>query len=92
MYEGCLSVPGLRGWVERPQGVKVKAYDEKGRLNEFVLDGFPAVVIQHECDHLDGVLYVDRIEDTTRFGYEEEADRFFEMVDEELEDMDDADD
>ena len=92
MYEGCLSVPGLRGWVERPQGVKVKAYDEKGRLSEFVLEGFPAVVIQHECDHLDGVLYVDRIEDTTRFGYEEEADRFFELVDDELEDMDDPDD
>jgi peptide deformylase len=76
MYEGCLSLPGLRGWVERPSTIKVKAYDEKGEQSEFTLEGFPAVVMQHECDHLTGILYVDRIEDMARFSYEEEADRF----------------
>jgi peptide deformylase len=80
MYEGCLSVPGMRGWVERPAAIKVTAWNEKGEKIEFSLEGFPAVVIQHECDHLDGILYVDRIEDTTKFAYEEEAQRFLEMA------------
>ncbi len=83
MYEGCLSVPGLRGWVERPDKVNVKAYDETGKQVDFDLDGFPAIVIQHECDHLDGVLYVDRIEDKTRFAFEEEANRYLDFEDEE---------
>ncbi len=81
MYEGCLSVPGLRGWVERPAKIRVKAYNEKGKLEEFTLEGFPAIVTQHECDHLDGVLYVDRITDTTKFAFEAEADRFLEHED-----------
>ncbi len=89
MYEGCLSLPGMRGWVERPAMVEVKAYDEKGERIEFALEGFPAVVLQHECDHLDGVLYIDRIEDMTRFAYEEEAERFLDLADEELADPDD---
>lgn len=83
MYEGCLSIPGLRGWVERPDRVNVKAYDENGKRVDFDLDGFPAVVIQHECDHLDGVLYVDRIEDRTKFAFEEEANRYLDTEDDE---------
>lgn len=79
MYEGCLSLPGLRGWVERPSAVKVEAYDEKGAQIELNLEGFAAVVIQHECDHLAGVLYVDRMEDMTKFAFELEADRFHEQ-------------
>jgi peptide deformylase len=79
MYEGCLSLPGLRGWVERPATVQVEAYDEKGAAIDFTLEGFPAVVIQHECDHLDGVLYVDRMSDMTKFAFEQEADRFHEQ-------------
>jgi len=79
MYEGCLSLPDLRGWVERPALVKVEAYDEKGARVEFTLEGFPAVVMQHECDHLDGVLFVDRMEDMTKFAFEREADRFHEQ-------------
>jgi peptide deformylase len=86
MYEGCLSVPGMRGWVERPAHIRVKAYNEKGQQQEFELEGFPAIVMQHECDHLDGVLYVDRIEDTTRFGFEEEAERYFDMAGQEFDD------
>jgi len=85
MYEGCLSVPGMRGWVERPASIKVVAWNEKGEKIDFALEGFPAVVIQHECDHLDGILYVDRIEDTTKFAYEEEAERFLEVADENME-------
>ena len=85
MYEGCLSVPGMRGWVERPAAVRVEAWDEKGEKQDFTLEGFPAVVIQHECDHLDGILYVDRIEDTTRFAFEEEASRFLDLAGADLE-------
>ena len=85
MYEGCLSLPGLRGWVERPASIKVTAWNEKGEKIDFALEGFPAVVIQHECDHLDGILYVDRIEDLTKFAFEDEAERFFEMADEDTE-------
>ena len=81
MYEGCLSVPGLRGWVERPDRINVRAYDASGAKLDFDLDGYPAVVVQHECDHLDGVLYVDRIEDKARFGFEEEANRYLDLED-----------
>lgn len=59
-YEGCLSVPGLRGAVARPAKVAVKALDRHGQPLEYLLEDFPAVVAQHECDHLDGVLYIDR--------------------------------
>jgi peptide deformylase len=76
MFEGCLSVPGMRGYVERPAGIDVKAYNEKGQRVAFHLDGFPAVVMQHEVDHLDGVLYVDRLADTRLFGFEDETERF----------------
>ena len=83
MYEGCLSLPGLRGWVERPASIRVKAWNHKGEQEEFMLEGYPAVVMQHECDHLQGVLYVDRIEDLTRLAYEEEADRYLDLAEDE---------
>ncbi len=63
--EGCLSVPDLRGDVSRPAAIKVEAYDHQGQLFERHLEGFPAVVAQHECDHLDGVLYVDKADTRT---------------------------
>ena len=59
-YEGCLSVPGLRGAVPRPSRVRVEALDRHGQPLVYELEGFPAVVAQHECDHLDGVLYIDK--------------------------------
>jgi len=65
MYEGCLSVAGLRGRVHRPVCVHVRYYDVTGTERAYVLQGFPAVVAQHECDHLDGVLYVDRVDTQT---------------------------
>lgn len=75
-WEGCLSVPGLRGFVERPQHVSVHARDQHGAPMELELTGFAATVFQHEFDHLDGKLYIDRITDTTRLAFEEEFGRY----------------
>ena len=59
-WEGCLSVDGMRGLVERPDHIRVDALDRYGQPIAYELQGFPAVVTQHECDHLDGVLYIDK--------------------------------
>ena len=71
-WEGCLSVPGLRGYVERPQHVRVTYQDLKGKQHVLELKGFLATVFQHEFDHLDGVLYIDRITDTKKLVFEDE--------------------
>lgn len=73
-WEGCLSVPGMRGYVERPQKIKLQYFDEKWNFHDQVVEGFPAIVYQHECDHLDGILYIDRLKDTKLFGFTEEVD------------------
>ena len=70
-WEGCLSVPGLRGWVPRHARIRYAGFDEKGRRFERTVDGFHARVVQHEVDHLDGILYPRRIVDLTRFGFNE---------------------
>lgn len=70
-WEGCLSVPGLRGVVARAARVRYTGRDEKGEAIDRTVDGFHARVVQHECDHLDGVLYPMRVKDFTRFGYTE---------------------
>jgi peptide deformylase len=59
-WEGCLSVEGMRGLVERPDHIRVDALARNGEPIAYELQGFPAVVTQHECDHLDGVLYIDK--------------------------------
>jgi peptide deformylase len=59
--EGCLSVPGIEGEVTRARGIEVAAEDERGRAVRVALEGIAARVIQHEMDHLDGVLFVDRL-------------------------------
>ncbi|MDP2316799.1 MAG: peptide deformylase [Pseudomonadota bacterium] len=59
-YEGCLSVPGMRGRVERVTAVRVECRDRHGKVLSFEAHGWAARVVQHECDHLDGVLYIDR--------------------------------
>ena len=68
-WEGCLSVPGMRGWVPRHQRIRYAGFDEKGRRFERTVEGFHSRVVQHECDHLDGILYPRRIRDLTRFGF-----------------------
>jgi peptide deformylase len=68
-WEGCLSVPGMRGLVPRIRELRYAGYDENGRAFERVAQGFHARVVQHECDHLDGILYPMRIRDFTKFGF-----------------------
>ncbi len=75
-WEGCLSVPGLRGFVERPQHVSVRALDVEGMDHSMKLDGFLATVLQHELDHLYGKIYIDHISDMTRLAFEEELERY----------------
>jgi peptide deformylase len=65
VYEGCLSVPGIRGRVRRPRRVHVRALDRHGAPLDFTWEGFRAVVVQHETDHLWGTLFVDRAEPRT---------------------------
>jgi peptide deformylase len=59
--EGCLSIPGLYGDVERAARVVVNAFDRKGRPVQYEMEGLPARVVQHEIDHLDGVLFIDKV-------------------------------
>ncbi len=68
-WEGCLSVPGLRGVVPRFARIRYRGFDPQGRPIEREADGFHARVVQHECDHLIGRLYPTRMNDLTRFGY-----------------------
>jgi len=71
-WEGCLSVPGMRGLVPRYRAIRYQGYDAKGNVIDRQADGFHARVVQHECDHLDGILYPYRIKDMTQFGFKEE--------------------
>jgi peptide deformylase len=70
-WEGCLSVPGMRGMVPRFQHLRYAGFDEQGQRLERVAVGFHARVVQHECDHLDGILYPMRIRDFSKFGFNE---------------------
>lgn len=71
-WEGCLSVPGMRGLVPRYTNIRYSGFDQTGRPFDRVVSGFHARVVQHECDHLDGVLYPFRIEDMRYFGFWQE--------------------
>jgi peptide deformylase len=71
-WEGCLSVPGLRGVVPRYRHLHYSGVDAKGQFFERTVEGFHARVVQHEVDHLDGILFPQRVEDMTRFGFEDE--------------------
>ncbi len=68
-WEGCLSVPGLRGVVPRYARLRYRGFDADGNAIDRVAEGFHARVVQHECDHLDGILYPMRVTDFTRFGF-----------------------
>jgi peptide deformylase len=74
-WEGCLSIPGLRGCVRRPRRIRFRGLDAEGRPVEGEAEGLAARVMQHETDHLDGVLYPMRMEDLSLFGFTEELAR-----------------
>jgi peptide deformylase len=70
-WEGCLSVPGLRGSVPRFMHIHYRGFDEFGQVIDRSVEGFHARVVQHECDHLHGILYPMRVKDFSRFGFTE---------------------
>ncbi len=70
-WEGCLSVPGMRGLVPRWSRLRYQGFDQFGRTIDREVDGFHPRVVQHECDHLNGILYPMRIQDMTKFGFTE---------------------
>jgi len=71
-WEGCLSIPGMRGKVPRYRAIRYHGFDEQGEIIDRTVDGFHARVVQHEYDHLDGILYPQRIIDMRDFGFETE--------------------
>jgi len=75
-WEGCLSIPDVRGRVPRAHKIVVKALDRQGRTVEIEAEDFPARVIQHETDHLDGVLFLDRMQELTSLTYLDEYSRY----------------
>jgi peptide deformylase len=81
-WEGCLSVPGMRGIVPRYTRLRYTGFDGEGNPIDRVAEGFHARVVQHECDHLDGILYPQRMTDMSRFGFNEELFPGEEVVDE----------
>lgn len=85
-WEGCLSIPDVRGRVPRAQHIKVSALDRTGKRFELDLSDFPARVVQHENDHLDGVLFVDRMRSLESLTYLEEYSRYHAKRDDEEED------
>lgn len=71
-WEGCLSVPGMRGVVSRYKHIRYTGFDASGGAIEVMAEGFHARVVQHECDHLDGIIYTQRLSDPLKFGFSEE--------------------
>ena len=76
-WEGCLSIPDIRGRVSRATDIKVRALDRHGKPISMTADGFPARVIQHEVDHLDGVLFFDRMTSFESLTFLEEYSRYW---------------
>lgn len=73
-WEGCLSVPGMRGLVPRHPAVRVRGVDGDGKALDYTASGMEARVIQHEHDHLNGIMFLERMLDLSSLGYEEELD------------------
>ena len=82
-WEGCLSIPGMSGLVRRSKKIKYSAIDLKGEKVSGEVDGLHARVIQHEFDHLNGILYTSRLADKRAFGYSEEIEKFWKKNDDE---------
>jgi peptide deformylase len=76
-WEGCLSLPRLRGRVTRPDRIQVRALDRRGNRIEFDLNGYPARVAQHEIDHLDGVLFIDRMKSFETLAFLDEYSKYW---------------
>ena len=68
-WEGCLSIPGLRGLVSRPNYIRYTGYDQTGQFIQREVNGFHATVVQHECDHLKGILYPMQMKNMSQFGF-----------------------
>ena len=81
-WEGCLSIPDIRGRVSRATNIKVRALDRHGKSISMTADGFPARIIQHETDHLDGVLFFDRMTSYESLTFLEEYSRYWSKKDE----------
>ena len=81
-WEGCLSIPDIRGLVPRASSVRVQAFDRAGRRLSFTASGLPARVIQHENDHLDGVLFFDRMKSFESLAFMDEYRRYWTEADE----------
>ena len=90
-WEGCLSIPEIRGRVPRAQHIKVTALDRNGKRFELELKDFPARVVQHETDHLDGVLFLDRMRSFESLSYLEEYSRYHTRRDRDEADEDEDD-
>jgi len=71
-WEGCLSVPGMRGIVSRHRHIRYTGFDASGTAIDVEAEGFHARVVQHECDHLDGIIYTQRLTDPLKFGFTDE--------------------
>jgi peptide deformylase len=82
-WEGCLSIPDIRGLVPRAHEIRVEAYDRHGRRVQFTARGLPARVIQHETDHLDGVLFFDRMRSLETLTFMEEYQKYWTKPEEE---------
>jgi peptide deformylase len=76
-WEGCLSIPDIRGRVPRARDIRVRAHDRDGRRIELDLHGYPARVAQHETDHLDGILFLDRMRSFDSLTFLDEYSRYW---------------
>ena len=79
-WEGCLSIPGMLGLVKRFSEIKYEGYDIQGNLIQNKVNGLNARVVQHEFDHLLGILYVSRLADPKAFGYADEIEEFWKKI------------
>jgi len=76
-FEGCLSIPDFRGQVPRIRKLRLRGFDQDGRKIDEEVEGFPAVVYQHEVDHLNGIMFLDRMPDLKTLTYLKEFDRYW---------------
>lgn len=90
-WEGCLSIPGMRGRVLRPAKIRVEFQDRTGAAAVTEVEGFTAIVHQHETDHLDGIVYLDRMEDLRELSFEREYRMYWAKPDPDDEDEDEDD-